>query len=238
MRLIGASLLGFVLATTAWGQHGAPAGHASAGFASGHSFSGGPSRAFGRAPAYRPSFAAQPRSLYSSPIGPPPFGGTQPINGRTYHYPYRYGGNRPYYYSHGVYLVPGFLNYPFYDLGYPDDSYYGDQQQSPPPSDAYAQAPPPEQGNEQAYAESPARTPYQPQAAPSPDLPEQPEVTLLFKDGRPPQQVQNYAVTRTTLYVFDGSRRRDIPLDQLDLPQTEKTNRDAGVDFEVPSGAE
>jgi hypothetical protein len=42
-------------------------------------------------------------------------------------------------------------------------------------------------------------------------------------------------VTRTTLYVLDGPRRREIPLDQLDLPQTEKTNRDAGVDFEVPS---
>ena len=46
-----------------------------------------------------------------------------------------------------------------------------------------------------------------------------------------PQQVQNYAVTRTTLYALDGARRREIPLDEIDLPQTEKTNRDAGARF-------
>ncbi len=81
----------------------------------------------------------------------------------------------------------------------------------------------------------PSRPAYQPQAAPAAEVPDQPEITLLFKDGRAPQQVQNYAVTRTTLYVLDGAKRREIPLDELDLPQTEKTNRDAGLDFEVPS---
>ena len=50
--------------------------------------------------------------------------------------------------------------------------------------------------------------------------------------------MQNYAVTSTTLYVLDGERRRAIPLDEIDLPQTEKTNRDAGLDFEIPAGAE
>jgi len=198
-----------------------------------------PSRTFGSAPAYRPNLTPQQHTLYGSPVGPPPFGGTQPISGRTNRYPY--GGYRPYY-NRGVYLVPGFLNFGF-GYGYPDDSYYGDQQQSAP-ADANAQAavpeydygPPP--GSEQAYAEAPPRPQYQPQSAASPDLQDQPEVTLLFKDGRPPQQVQNYAVTRTTLYVLDGARRREIPLDQLDLPQTEKTNHDAGVDFEVPAGAE
>ena len=164
------------------------------------------------------------------------------MNGRTNRYPYRYGGYRPYYYNRGAYLYPGLLNYG-YGYGYPDDSYYGDEQQSAPP-DANAQAtapdyeygPPP--GSEQAYAEAPPRAQYQAQQAAAPDLQDQPEVTLLFKDGRPPQQVQNYAVTRTTLYVLDGARRREIPLDQLDLPQTQKTNHDAGVDFEVPAGAE
>ena len=72
---------------------------------------------------------------------------------------------------------------------------------------------------------------------PAAPLPDQPETTLVFKDGRAPQQVQSYAVTRTTLYVLDGARRREIPLSQIDLPATQQTNRDAGVDFNVPAGA-
>jgi hypothetical protein len=245
MKLVQASLLGFVVAATALGQRGAPAGHAgsahaSAGFSSGRSFSMSvPSagHAYGSAPAYRPNLSAQPRSLYTSPIGPPPFGGTQPITGRRY--PYPNNGYRPYYHSRGVYLVPGFLNYGYggYGYGYPDDSYSGDQQQAAP-ADSYAQAPPPDSGYDEAYGQAPPRQPYQPQAAPAAEVPDQPEITLLFKDGRTPQQVQNYAVTRTTLYVLDGAKRREIPLDELDLPQTEKTNRDAGLDFEVPAGAE
>jgi hypothetical protein len=58
-------------------------------------------------------------------------------------------------------------------------------------------------------------------------------VTLVFKDGRPAEQVHNYLLTRTTLYVQDQNRR-SIPVDQLDLAATEKTNRDAGIDFAVP----
>jgi len=183
----------------------------------------GPLRAYGSAPIFR------------SNATPAPFGGTQPP-GHTNPYPYRYSGYRPYY-SRGVYLLPGYLNYGFYGYGYgyADDSGYNDQPQSAP-ADAYAPTGASETGYEQAYAEMPPRPAYQPQAPAAPDLPEQPEVTLLFKDGRAPLQVQNYAITRTTLYVLDGPRRREIPLDQLDLAQTEKTNREAGVDFEVPSG--
>ena len=88
------------------------------------------------------------------------------------------------------------------------------------------------------YADLPARPPYQPQAAAPADVPDQPQITLFFKDGRPSQVVQNYAVTQTTLYVLDGARRREIPLDEIDVAQTEKTNRDAGVDFEIPAGVD
>ncbi|AXC10821.1 hypothetical protein ACPOL_1475 [Acidisarcina polymorpha] len=89
--------------------------------------------------------------------------------------------------------------------------------------------------DQQGYAPMPPRPEYQPQPSSSSEPPAQPEVTLLFKDGRPPQQVQNYALTQTTLYVFDGAKRREIPLEQLDLEGTEKTNRDAGIDFQVPT---
>jgi hypothetical protein len=58
-------------------------------------------------------------------------------------------------------------------------------------------------------------------------------VTLVFKDGRTPEKIHNYALTRTTLYVTDG-RRREIPVAALDLAATEQANRAAGVNFQLP----
>jgi hypothetical protein len=58
-------------------------------------------------------------------------------------------------------------------------------------------------------------------------------VTLVFKDGRAPEKIHNYALTRTTVYVTDG-RRREIPVAALDLAATEQVNRAAGVDFQLP----
>jgi hypothetical protein len=236
MKRVAAISLGALLAASAFAQHTGTAGHAG-GFSSGRGFvapsfsAPGFSRSLGGAPAYRPNASARRSLSFSSPA---PFGGTSPDRSHRGRPPYSGGGYRPYY-SRGVYLVPGWLNSGFYDYGYLDP---GEQQQAAtPPPDAYA-----EQGapDPQAYAQAPARPAYQGGASSSPGLPaadlqEQPQITLIFKDGRPDQSAQNYAVTRTTLYVLDGSRRREIPLDQLDLPQTEKTNRDAGVDFEVPA---
>jgi hypothetical protein len=96
------------------------------------------------------------------------------------------------------------------DAGQPVD-------QGPPPDASY-----------QAYAEPPP--PPVPQPAPEPED----AVTLVFKDGRPPEQIHNYALTRTTLYVRD-KHKRDIPVADLDLAATEKINRDAGVEFQLPS---
>jgi hypothetical protein len=59
-------------------------------------------------------------------------------------------------------------------------------------------------------------------------------VTLVFKDGRPPEQIQNYLLTSRTLTVLD-QHRRDIPVDQIDLDATSKANLQAGVEFSVPS---
>jgi hypothetical protein len=67
--------------------------------------------------------------------------------------------------------------------------------------------------------------------APRPIEPD--EVTLVFKDGRPAQKIHNYALTRTTLYVTDG-RHREIAVADLDLVATEKANREAGVNFQLP----
>lgn len=84
--------------------------------------------------------------------------------------------------------------------------------------------------------ESEARNPYYP-SGPS-NLPPQNEdaVTVVFKDGRPQEEIHNYALTRSTLYVLD-QHPRDIPVDEIDLQATEKVNRDAGVNFQLPGAS-
>ncbi len=62
----------------------------------------------------------------------------------------------------------------------------------------------------------------------------EPITTLIFKDGRPPVQVQNYALTTSILYALDGELRHEIPLTLLDVPATVTANRATGVDFALP----
>jgi hypothetical protein len=227
---------------TAFGQHGAAGGHAAGGFSAPRSFSmsapAAAPRSF-RAPSYRPVAPNQLRSSYTSPIGAPPFGGTQPITGDhgVYGRPAPWRERRPVY-GPGAYLIPSYIGYGYGSYGYLDDSGYAYQpSDAQPPVDMNAQAAPMQSNDNsrQVYAEAPESAPYSAQN--TEPVPDQPAITVLFKDGRS-QQIQNYALTKTTLYVFDGPRRREIPLDEIDLPQTEKTNRDAGLDFEVPAGAE
>jgi hypothetical protein len=136
----------------------------------------------------------------------------------------------------------GWINpdcFSFGDCG-PDDSasYYGPIVAPDVNSDAYAQEPVPyaNQGGaaeeQQAGATQPAsfRPAYE-RPAPPPE-PEE-AVTLVFKDGRPPEQIHNYMLTRTTLYVQD-EHRREIAVGDLDLAATEKANTDAGVAFRLP----
>jgi hypothetical protein len=70
------------------------------------------------------------------------------------------------------------------------------------------------------------RNPYQ-----GPDR--QDSITLIFNDGRPPERVYNYMLTRNAIYVLDGYRRM-IPLGEVDLATTASVNRAAGTDFRVP----
>jgi hypothetical protein len=133
------------------------------------------------------------------------------------------------------YGVSGWIA-PYY-LGFPDDTGYDDSSASVnPAAEGYDQ-----QADEQpaqpwpsGYDQGPAApSPASSQPTPSPQTNE--AVTLIFKDGRPPMQIHNYLLTRDTLFVGDR-HPSEIPVDQLDVGETAKVNRAAGVDFRLPEG--
>jgi hypothetical protein len=87
----------------------------------------------------------------------------------------------------------------------------------------------------QSEPEDPSYTQW-PDSEPAPaSAAEVPATTLVFKDGRPNQQIHNYMLTSTTLSILDRNRR-EIPVDQIDLAATAKANRAAGVEFSLPGG--
>ncbi len=142
---------------------------------------------------------------------------------------------RPYASAYGIGLPYAVALWPSYlDTSDSDNSAYthpGDATQ-PAPAD-YAPEPYPAPPAEQAESvpASPYRPTYQrPQPEPEPETP----VTLVFKDGRPTEQIRNYILTRTTLFVED-SRAREIPVADLDLVTMDKVNKAAGVDFQLPA---
>jgi hypothetical protein len=125
--------------------------------------------------------------------------------------------------------------YPGY-LGYPDDT--GSSEQPIAQVDAgpgYASGGDAEQlpDVDQPEPRRPYRVGNEMESPTSAPLSEE-AVTIVFKDGRPPEQIHNYILTRTTLSVQD-QQRRNIPLDQLDIAATEKVNKEAGVDFQLPN---
>lgn len=187
-----------------------------------------------------------------------PYRGREP--GRDYG---RHGANGrsygPWLWSYGV---PYQGYYPWldgYDPGFDDSTGESgaqpesDEAQSneAPESDygpyANAQPPLPEQypyypqsQDLQGYYPGAPRAPYLPSAQRPSNPPAGPAitdrqapVTVIFKDGRPPEQIRNYLLTGSTLFVEDGKQQR-IPVSQIDVVATEKANKDAGVAFELP----
>jgi hypothetical protein len=103
---------------------------------------------------------------------------------------------------------------------------------SPPPYWWYTVPPPPVAGpwgSASPADAAPTRPPYTGPGARQP-------VTLIFHDGRPPQQTYNYMLTPTTLYVLDGEHQT-IPLYELDLAAMSNANRQAAIDFGVAARA-
>jgi len=76
------------------------------------------------------------------------------------------------------------------------------------------------------------------QPAPAPSvssasLPEQP-LTVIFKDGRTPEKMQNYMMTANVLTDLDPHRYEEIPLNQINVAATVQVNKAAGLEFQVP----
>jgi redox-sensitive bicupin YhaK (pirin superfamily) len=95
-----------------------------------------------------------------------------------------------------------------------------DEQEPPPPYPSYPSYPQPS-----AAAQAPAIPPANEEA-----------VTVIFKDGRPAEQIRNFILTPGTLYV-GGEHRREISVDQIDLVATARVNREAGVEFQLPAAS-
>ena len=174
---------------------------------------GNGSRFVGAAPAYRGGSGAL-RPTRPLPVRRP---------GRFYGagLPYGYGGG----YGSG-WVAPYYLGYPDSD-GY-DPGPNGPSKVADDASQSYVtlpsdQGPPVPPDRYQAYAPS----------APAPQPEPEEAVTLIFKDGRAPEQIHNYMLTRTMLYVRD-QHKRQIPVADLDLAATAKANRSAGVEFQIP----
>jgi hypothetical protein len=137
----------------------------------------------------------------------------------------RIGSGYGYPYGLASWYAPDYLG--FADDGYNPNDNVGDYSVAQPPE--YVQAPEPDPA---AY-DGPAGGGYISTAArqQAPLSPEQP-VTLIFKDGRPPQTIHNYMLTRTTLTVLQGQKQRDINVADLDMTATVKANKAAGVSFQ------
>ena len=143
-------------------------------------------------------------------------------------------------------IGPGYPGYGY--LGYFGDSGYDDASTDQTESGYAGNGPEEYAGGYDAPAgeqDTPPPGPYLPNSylpdsyrpnygAPRPAPANMEAVTLVFKDGRPPEQIHNYILSRTTLSVLD-EHRHDIAVDQLDLAATEKANREAGVDFRLPN---
>lgn len=157
---------------------------------------------------------------------------------RRYRRPYPgYGyGGYPYLYANSWELLP-------WDIGYPNFTGYGDDNEpaesnngQAQPSDEEQEQPPESEGYQTKYVPAPYQSPANQSAASAPPRNE-PALTLIFKDGHT-QNIRNYVLTPSEVIIMDGADSGRIPcisLSELNLPATEKAAKRAGLDFSPPS---
>ena len=79
-----------------------------------------------------------------------------------------------------------------------------------------------------------SRAPAAPTSAQSSSTGVAPTTVLVFNDGHQ-KEIQNYAIVGQTLWILSDARATKIPLADLNLKQTIKTNEDRGVEFLGPA---
>jgi len=160
-----------------------------------------------------------------------------------YRYPYRnWGWGYPYYGYVGWYPWWGWD-----DFDYDNDSSYYPSNYYPPPG--YGSYPPgyppqygyvPPSGSAASYASQDEVAQIQQQVAQLRAQQEQrysPQpiaTTLVFRDGHT-ENVTNYAIAGSTLWIFNEDRARKVPLAELNLPATKRESEEHGSEFVVPN---
>ena len=170
--------------------------------------------------------------------------------GFSHHFPYRYplrfGFRYPWFYRWGYpfgYGYVGWYGYPGW-VGYGDTAGYGDTysypvQAYPTYDSSYEQSRLLQQeeidrlNDEVARLRSQTREPQYPAQQFQPPADVHGETVLIFRDSHT-EQVQNYAIVRKTLWIFNEQRARKVPIAELDVAATTKANEDRGVDFRLP----
>lgn len=112
-----------------------------------------------------------------------------------------------------------------------DNNGYGSEPPPPPPDQPQYQQPQYQQPGYQPPAYHQPTPPSSPM--PSSEIAANRMTTIFFNNGHAPEQIHDYALTGTTLYVL-GQHQQEIPLSEIDLAKTEQTNRSAGIEFQVP----
>ena len=231
------AVLGVALLTLpAWGQRrgGGIAGHGGFG---GHSSFPHPMGGGFRGPMHPGSFSGVHSGGWGNGFHHGPF----PHNGcwNCFHHHHHFNGY-PWGNAYGYwpYAYAGW-DYPWYD-DYPSDNDADNYQSQAPPNDYYAPPDYQSQAEIDRLHEEVAQLRDEVRASssniPDPPAPKEsaPDPTQLVFADKHTEQVENYAIVRQNLWVFDGSRTRKIPLASLDIPATQKANQDQGVDFQIP----
>jgi hypothetical protein len=239
MRRLWAIAVGLLLAASLpmFAQHGG--GHASGGghaggFSGGHSFGG--SHSFG---GFHSNSGFAPRSYSRSysrgPIGARGYSRNFNRNGGT-HFSirsYGYGNNC---YGYGCRSGYGW-GYP-YLWGGIDPYWWSDNGTD----NGYDPAQPYNYDNGLANQMQDQGIPWRPpdrnySGQSTPQHQERTEVStptvLVFRDQHR-EEVQNYAIVGETLWTFAPQKTKKIPLDEIDIPATQKVNDESGVGFRVP----
>jgi len=252
MAAAGIAAAGIALLTLpSLAQHAAGSGHAGA------AHSGMPSRSIGAPMRSGPGAGGAFHGTHTAPRISS-YNRLQPNGGPQYRHPGNYGPRRRAVYGVGYVGLPYYGGFPYF--GDPSTFFDGnmflsgdgdDNGQAQPDYGQAAQAqpdygpagPPPQEpfGDEgyppprPAYP-SAASAPASQNPAPATDGLDHPQVTLIFNDGRPPEKVNSYVLTGSSVFVAESGHQRVIPIADLNLPATIQQNRDAGVDFELPRG--